>query len=43
VRVAAERLDELMNRVGELVIAQSRLAQLAGTKGRSNRDPAHHF
>jgi two-component system chemotaxis sensor kinase CheA len=42
VRVAAERLDELMNRVGELVIAQSRLAQLAGTKaGRS--DPAHHF
>lgn len=29
VRVQAERLDELMNRVGELVIAQSRLAQLA--------------
>lgn len=29
VRVPAERLDELMNRVGELVIAQSRLAQLA--------------
>ena len=28
-RVAAERLDELMNRVGELVIAQARLAQLA--------------
>ena len=29
VRVAAERLDELMDRVGELVIAQSRLSQLA--------------
>lgn len=28
-RVAAERLDELMDRVGELVIAQSRLKQLA--------------
>ena len=28
-RVAAERLDELMDRVGELVIAQSRLSQLA--------------
>ncbi len=28
-RVAAERLDELMNRVGELVIAQARLAQIA--------------
>lgn len=27
VRVTAERLDELMNRVGELVIAQSRLKQ----------------
>eukprot|EP01035_Chromulina_nebulosa_P030703 gene30703-40825_t len=30
VRVQAERLDELMDRVGELVIAQSRLSQLAG-------------
>ena len=30
VRVPAERLDELMDRVGELVIAQSRLSQLAG-------------
>ncbi len=30
VRVPAERLDELMDRVGELVIAQSRLRQLAG-------------
>ncbi|WP_320076620.1 chemotaxis protein CheA [Novosphingobium ovatum] len=30
VRVPADRLDELMNRVGELVIAQSRLSQLAG-------------
>ncbi|EJZ18386.1 chemotaxis protein CheA [Rhizobium sp. Pop5] len=29
VRVPAERLDELMDRVGELVIAQSRLSQLA--------------
>ncbi len=29
VRVPAERLDELMNRVGELVIAQSRLNQIA--------------
>jgi two-component system chemotaxis sensor kinase CheA len=33
VRVPAERLDELMNRVGELVIAQSRLAQLADHRG----------
>ncbi|MER0239546.1 chemotaxis protein CheA [Fulvimarina sp. MAC8] len=30
-RVAAERLDELMDRVGELVIAQARLSQLAET------------
>lgn len=30
VRVEAERLDELMDRVGELVIAQARLSQLAG-------------
>lgn len=29
VRVPAERLDDLMDRVGELVIVQSRLAQLA--------------
>jgi len=29
VRVSAERLDELMDRVGELVIVQSRLSQLA--------------
>ncbi|WP_315789494.1 MULTISPECIES: chemotaxis protein CheA [unclassified Bradyrhizobium] len=29
VRVQAERLDELMDRVGELVIAQARLSQLA--------------
>ncbi|HEY9011583.1 MAG TPA: chemotaxis protein CheA [Devosia sp.] len=28
-RVAAERLDELMDRVGELVIAQARLSQIA--------------
>ncbi|MDR3538491.1 MAG: chemotaxis protein CheA [Acetobacteraceae bacterium] len=31
IRVAAERLDELMDRVGELVIAQSRLKQVAAT------------
>ncbi|WP_035982548.1 Hpt domain-containing protein, partial [Bradyrhizobium sp. STM 3843] len=31
VRVQAERLDELMDRVGELVIAQARLSQLAAT------------
>jgi two-component system chemotaxis sensor kinase CheA len=31
VRVPAERLDELMDRVGELVIAQSRLKQVAGS------------
>ncbi|MDR3375274.1 MAG: chemotaxis protein CheA [Ancalomicrobiaceae bacterium] len=31
VRVPAERLDELMDRVGELVIAQSRLTQIAGS------------
>jgi two-component system chemotaxis sensor kinase CheA len=35
VRVPAERLDELMDRVGELVIAQSRLTQLAS----GNPDP----
>lgn len=33
VRVPAEKLDELMDRVGELVIAQSRLSQLAGGSG----------
>jgi two-component system chemotaxis sensor kinase CheA len=37
IRVPAERLDEMMDRVGELVIAQARLTQLAtaggGTKG----------
>ncbi|MBJ6122356.1 chemotaxis protein CheA [Sphingomonas mollis] len=33
VRVPAERLDTLMDRVGELVIAQSRLSQLAGQDG----------
>lgn len=33
VRVPAERLDELMDRVGELVIAQSRLSQLAQGSG----------
>lgn len=36
VRVPAERLDELMNRVGELVIAQSRLAQIANQTGAVN-------
>lgn len=33
VRVPAERLDMLMDRVGELVIAQSRLSQLANQDG----------
>lgn len=33
VRVPAERLDALMDRVGELVIAQSRLSQLAHQDG----------
>jgi len=33
VRVPAERLDELMDRVGELVIVQSRLSQLASGQG----------
>ena len=33
VRVPAERLDELMDRVGELVIVQSRLSQLANSGG----------
>ena len=32
VRVPAERLDELMERVGELVIAQSRLTQIAASR-----------
>jgi two-component system chemotaxis sensor kinase CheA len=31
VRVQAEKVDELMDRVGELVIAQARLSQLAAT------------
>jgi two-component system chemotaxis sensor kinase CheA len=35
-RVDAERLDELMDRVGELVIAQSRLFQLAASSSDSN-------
>ena len=54
VRVQAERLDELMDRVGELVIAQSRLTQLAASAVRSldqddrrgdraaGREPARH-
>ncbi|KAI95387.1 chemotaxis protein CheA [Rhodomicrobium udaipurense JA643] len=36
VRVAAERLDELMDRVGELVIVQSRLSQIAGASADLN-------
>jgi two-component system chemotaxis sensor kinase CheA len=36
IRVPAERLDELMDRVGELVIAQSRLNQIAA----ASSDPA---
>lgn len=35
VRVPAERLDELMDRVGELVIAQSRLSQLSAASADS--------
>ncbi|MGQ9370637.1 chemotaxis protein CheA [Azospirillum sp. A39] len=35
-RVQAERLDELMDRVGELVIAQARLSQLAGASSDAN-------
>jgi two-component system, chemotaxis family, sensor kinase CheA len=35
-RVAAERLDELMDRVGELVIAQARLTQIANTSSDGN-------
>jgi two-component system, chemotaxis family, sensor kinase CheA len=33
IRVPAERLDEMMDRVGELVIAQARLTQLAAAGG----------
>ncbi len=36
VRVPAERLDELMDRVGELVIAQSRLKQVAADSTESS-------
>ncbi len=36
VRVPAERLDELMDRVGELVIVQSRLSQLSSSQGHVN-------
>lgn len=36
VRVPAERLDELMDRVGELVIAQSRLTQVSATSNDTN-------
>jgi two-component system chemotaxis sensor kinase CheA len=35
-RVSAERLDELMDRVGELVIAQARLTQIAAQSSDSN-------
>lgn len=35
-RVPAERLDELMDRVGELVIAQARLTQIANTSDDAN-------
>jgi two-component system chemotaxis sensor kinase CheA len=35
-RVPAERLDELMDRVGELVIAQARLSQLAAVSDDGN-------
>ena len=44
VRVPAERLDELMDRVGELVIAQSRLTQVAAaTTDTSLRDVAEEI
>jgi two-component system chemotaxis sensor kinase CheA len=33
IRVPAERLDDMMDRVGELVIAQSRLRQIAAASG----------
>jgi len=36
IRVPAERLDEMMDRVGELVIAQARLSQLAGAGASTN-------
>ncbi|WP_242140207.1 chemotaxis protein CheA [Sphingomonas sp. TREG-RG-20F-R18-01] len=42
VRVPAERLDLLMDRVGELVIVQSRLSQLAHSSGGSAADVALH-
>ncbi len=35
-RVAAERLDELLDRVGELVIAQARLSQIADESSNPN-------
>ncbi|SHI77548.1 chemotaxis protein CheA [Wenxinia saemankumensis] len=35
-RVPAERLDELMDRVGELVIAEARLAELVAADGNPN-------
>ena len=35
-RVPAERLDELMDRVGELVIAQARLSQIAAASADAN-------
>ncbi|MEG8022811.1 chemotaxis protein CheA [Sphingomonas aerolata] len=40
VRVPAERLDLLMDRVGELVIVQSRLSQLAHSSGSNATDVA---
>lgn len=42
VRVPAERLDLLMDRVGELVIVQSRLSQLAHSSGGGAADVALH-
>jgi two-component system chemotaxis sensor kinase CheA len=47
IRVPAERLDELMDRVGQLVIAQSRLKEIAAAstscrKRRAWRDPRSH-
>jgi two-component system chemotaxis sensor kinase CheA len=42
VRVQADRLDEMMDRVGELVIAQARLSQLA-TAGASTKGVAEEI
>ena len=40
IRVQAERLDEMMDRVGELVIVQARLSQLAATSDETTKSVA---